>query len=801
MADKLIYSDVEIVGELKAEKLTILGQFTFPLIDGLAGQLISTDGSGNLSFVNISAIALTASSILNGTGLTWTYNSIAGTLQGDVSLSVFSTSDLPEGTNLYFTNERTDDRVASLLNTGLTGTGANSVTWQYDDAANTLRPIISLTPFNTDALSEGISNLYFTDERVDDRVSALLRTGLKGSGPSSITWAYNDSLGRLTPTVSLTPFNTGDLSEGANLYFTDERVDDRVSNLIQDSASITWTYNDLSNTLTADADIKISVEDDGTAVGTQGTLNFLPTPSATWTFNNDTLNNRIEIGVTTASSDAVIIQDTLAGTTVRKDLNNSASAYGATVSGGYNNTASGGYSTVNGGYNNTASGCYSTVSGGYDNTASCEYSTVSGGYSNSASGYYSSVGGGCNNTSSNDYAFVGNGRSNTASGNHSAVVSGRNNVVSCCYSSIGGGCGNIISGTYSVIAGGKANESDSGTSTISGGCSNCTTSFFSTVGGGRNNCANGQDSTISGGYLNYTDGTGTVVAGGRNNCATCARSTVGGGKNNSALNITTTISGGYGNSASGQNSTVSGGYCNTASGYATVISGGRLNCALGIRSTISGGYCNSASGYYSIISGGKLNSAEGPSSSITGGCLNTAVGNYSIVLGGRGNVSTGDISTASGYYAHSTRYGEVARSSGIFNFPGDAQHVSALARAEFLASSTDVLYLNQLGARFDVQQNSIFSGTLNIVGISDDGLTSVRFLRQVTIQNLGGTTTLVGSVITLGTDEDASAAVSVAVTANDLNDFLKIEVAVGAISGTYLRVLAHIDGVEIRLTS
>ena len=42
---------------------------------------------------------------------------------------------------------------------------------------------------------------------------------------------------------------------------------------------------------------------------------------------------------------------------------------------------------------------------------------------------------------------------------------------------------------------------------------------------------------------------------------------------------------------------------------------------------------------------------------------------------------------------------------------------------------------------------------------------------------------------------------SVAVTANDLNDFLKIEVAVGAISGTYLRVLAHIDGVEIRLTS
>ena len=49
----------------------------------------------------------------------------------------------------------------------------------------------------------------------------------------------------------LTGFSTTNLTEGSNLYFTDERVDDRVSALIQGTTNqITSTYNDGSNTLT-----------------------------------------------------------------------------------------------------------------------------------------------------------------------------------------------------------------------------------------------------------------------------------------------------------------------------------------------------------------------------------------------------------------------------------------------------------------------------------------------------------------------------------------------------------------------
>ena len=44
--------------------------------------------------------------------------------------------------------------------------------------------------------------------------------------------------------------DTGDLSEGSNLYYTDERVDDRVSNLIVAGTNITTAYNDVAGTLT-----------------------------------------------------------------------------------------------------------------------------------------------------------------------------------------------------------------------------------------------------------------------------------------------------------------------------------------------------------------------------------------------------------------------------------------------------------------------------------------------------------------------------------------------------------------------
>lgn len=64
------------------------------------------------------------------------------------------------------------------------------------------------------------------------------------------TLKYNfDRAGGSTTGSSLA--STDDLSEGStNKYFTNERVDDRVASLLVAGSNITLTYNDVSNTLT-----------------------------------------------------------------------------------------------------------------------------------------------------------------------------------------------------------------------------------------------------------------------------------------------------------------------------------------------------------------------------------------------------------------------------------------------------------------------------------------------------------------------------------------------------------------------
>lgn len=88
-----------------------------------------------------------------------------------------------------------------------------------------------LGPADTDDLPEGATNLYYTDERVDDRVAALIQNG------TGISWTYDDGAGTLTGNVSIT-------------QYTDEMAQDAAASLIQNGTGITWSYNDGANTLT-----------------------------------------------------------------------------------------------------------------------------------------------------------------------------------------------------------------------------------------------------------------------------------------------------------------------------------------------------------------------------------------------------------------------------------------------------------------------------------------------------------------------------------------------------------------------
>jgi hypothetical protein len=105
----------------------------------------------------------------------------------------------------------------------------------------------------SDNLSEGGINQYYTNTKVKDKVVQMLQAG------SNITLGYNNdtitinatgdvrSVNTKTGYVSLT---TDDIPEGTPKYFTEERVDDRVTALLQAGTNVTLTYDDNLNRLT-----------------------------------------------------------------------------------------------------------------------------------------------------------------------------------------------------------------------------------------------------------------------------------------------------------------------------------------------------------------------------------------------------------------------------------------------------------------------------------------------------------------------------------------------------------------------
>lgn len=107
----------------------------------------------------------------------------------------------------------------------------------------------------TDNLSEG-ANLYFTSTRVRTKVQQMLQAG------TGVTLTINEqaetitisSLGEVRSVNTKTGFVTlvtDDIPEGSNSkYFTDERVDDRVANLLQAGANVSLSYDDNLNRLT-----------------------------------------------------------------------------------------------------------------------------------------------------------------------------------------------------------------------------------------------------------------------------------------------------------------------------------------------------------------------------------------------------------------------------------------------------------------------------------------------------------------------------------------------------------------------
>jgi hypothetical protein len=106
------------------------------------------------------------------------------------AINALTTSDIEEGTNLYFTEERAMDAIATAI---AAGTHSN-ITITYDDATNkfTFAAENGVADSTTDNLTEGSTNKYFTDERAQDAIGNSVGTGL----------TYNDTTGAISVTAN-----------------------------------------------------------------------------------------------------------------------------------------------------------------------------------------------------------------------------------------------------------------------------------------------------------------------------------------------------------------------------------------------------------------------------------------------------------------------------------------------------------------------------------------------------------------------------------------------------------------------
>lgn len=245
--------------------------------------------------------------------------------------------------------------------------------------------------------------------------------------------------------------------------------------------------------------------------------------------------------------------------------------------------------------------------------------------------------------------------------------------------------------------------------------------------------------------------------------------------------------------ASGDHAVLLGGYNNRiANGYnwGTIVNG-NLNTVTGASAVIVAASSCTASGVFAAIVSGNSNTASAEGTFIGCGAYNTSSGTYSAVVTGEQNVASGICAfigsglrnQATAYGSHITggleakadRYGMSAYAAGQFAAAGDAQSVGMQARNRTTSAVATELFLDGSSTRLTIPSGKVLSALVRVLGIKSDGSEAIKFLRDVTIKNVGGTTSLEAATVTVGTDINVSGA-TLDLSADNTNDTLKIAV-------------------------
>lgn len=352
------------------------------ITDGTNGQVLTTDGSGGFTFTTVSgggggATALGGLTDVSTTGATngqvLKYNGTSWAPASDLTasggsgialtdLSVSTASNFGQGNLTYNNSTGVFIFTPPDLSSYSTFTGNYSdlqglpslFSGNYTDLTNTPATSdnlqLSLTSTTTLNLVNGDDNSIIDSINLNTITAGLSYNDLDNL-PSLFSGSYSDltntpaipSLAGYATQTYVQNFVAGitsdNVTEGSvNLYFNNERVDDRVAALISGGTGITSTYNDSGNLLTLDIGQPVATTDNVTFndVTVSGTLTSDDITSTNVTVSgNATISGNLTVQGTTTSVNSNTLDVTDINITIADGAANAAAANlaGLTVDG------------------------------------------------------------------------------------------------------------------------------------------------------------------------------------------------------------------------------------------------------------------------------------------------------------------------------------------------------------------------------------------------------------------------------------------------------------------------------------
>ena len=136
-----------------------------------------------------------------------------------------NTSQISESGNLYYTNARADARIAAAdladLSNVHTATPTDGQVLKWDNGNSRWAPAADNGHSNTDSLSEGSSNLYFTNARADARITNALKDE-DNMASNSATHVPSQQSVKAYVDSSISGISTTSLNTGAITYDDNE---------------------------------------------------------------------------------------------------------------------------------------------------------------------------------------------------------------------------------------------------------------------------------------------------------------------------------------------------------------------------------------------------------------------------------------------------------------------------------------------------------------------------------------------------------------------------------------------------